>query len=420
MKQRVLGLVTAVLLSLTAAACAANSRTQSGRADTAAAEDTEAAAAKETDTSAAEETGTSAVEETDTAAAEDAGTSAAEETDTTAAEDTEPSAQETAERVFTDSVGREVTLPGNIDRIAVSGPLAQMVLFSLAPDELVGIATEWDKTAAEYLDTEYYNLPVLGQLYGGKGELNLEELLKADPQVVIDVGEPKGSIAEDLDALQEQTGIPFVHVTMTLSDMPEAYEMLGELLGLQEEAAERAAYCKTVYEEISGKAPSLEKKSLLLLTGEEGLNVIAKGSYHAEVIDLLADNRAVLEDPSSKGTGNEVDFEQILNWNPEVILFTPDSAYDKIAMLPEWQELDAVRNGTYYEIPFGPHNWMGFYPSVQRCLGMQWMLTLLNPEEADFDLYERVAEYYRLFYHCELTREQYDALLADSLLKDAQ
>ena len=400
MKKKCVSAILAAVMVMTLAACAADSGTQGSTAAT-----TQEAqqAASEADT--AQEAQQAASAETDAAPEEDTGTAAAE----------------TGERVFTDSVGREVTLPEKIERIAVSGPLAQMVLFSLAPDQMVGIATEWDKTAAEYLDTEYYNLPVLGQLYGGKGgELNLEELLKADPQVVIDVGEPKGSIVEDLDALQEQTGIPFVHVTMTLSDMPEAYEMLGELLGLQEEAAERAAYCKTVYEEISGKAASLEKKSLLLLTGEEGLNVIAKGSYHAEVIDLLADNLAVLEDPSSKGTGNEVDFEQILNWNPEVILFTPDSAYDKIAMLPEWQELDAVRNGTYYEIPFGPHNWMGFYPSVQRCLGMQWMLTLLYPEEADFDLHERVAEYYRLFYHCELTREQYDALVADSLLKDAQ
>lgn len=38
-----------------------------------------------------------------------------------------------------------------------------------------------------------------------KRALNLEELLAVDPQVVIDVGEPKSTIVEDLDALQEQT-----------------------------------------------------------------------------------------------------------------------------------------------------------------------------------------------------------------------
>lgn len=112
---------------------------------------------------------------------------------------------ENATVIFTDSVGREVEVPANITRVAISGPLAQIVIFALAPDKLVGIATNWSAEAEQYLATEYYNLPLLGQLYGGKGELNLEELLAVDPQVVIDVGEPKSTIAEDLDALQEQT-----------------------------------------------------------------------------------------------------------------------------------------------------------------------------------------------------------------------
>ena len=37
-------------------------------------------------------------------------------------------------RVFTDSVGREVTVPAQIDQVAVSGPMAQIVLFALCPD----------------------------------------------------------------------------------------------------------------------------------------------------------------------------------------------------------------------------------------------------------------------------------------------
>ena len=355
------------------------------------------------------------------AASSEAGTSAqadataATQADTSAVADT---AQET--RIFTDSVGRKVELPAQIERVALSGPMAQIVVFSLAPEKLVGIATEWDKSAAEYLDTDYYQLPVIGQLYGGKGELNLEELLRVDPQVVIDVGEPKGSIVEDLDGLQEQTGIPFVHITATLSTMPEAYTLLGELLGMEAEAAERADYCRAVYDNISGKAAGLTKKKVLFITGEEGLGVIAKDSFHAEVIDLLADNAAVVDEPSSKGTGNEVDMEQILQWNPEVILFAPESIYDRVAELEEWQASDAIQNGAYYEVPFGPHNWMGFQPSVQRYLGLQWMMTLLYPEEADYDLYAQVAEYYRLFYHCELTEEQYEALVANSILKDAQ
>ena len=318
-------------------------------------------------------------------------------------------------RVFTDSVGREVTVPAQIDKVALSGPMAQIVLFALCPDKLVGIANAWDESAAQYLDTEYYNLPLLGQLYGGKGELNLETLLESGAQVVIDVGEAKGSIVEDLDALQEQTTIPFVHISATLATMDETYTMLGDLLGMPDEAKALADYCRSTYDRALTIADSVEKANLLYVTGDAGLNVIAQGSYHAEVIDLLSNNLAVVDDPSSKGTGNEVDMEQILNWNPDVILFAPDSVYDTMAGDAAWQGVTAIQNGAYYEVPMGPYNWMGFPPSVQRLLGMLWMAKVLYPEAADYDLYTEAAQYFKLFYHCDLTREQYDALVANSL-----
>ena len=318
-------------------------------------------------------------------------------------------------RVFTDSVGREVTVPAQIDQVAVSGPMAQIVLFALCPDKLVGISNAWDESAAQYLDTEYYNLPLLGQLYGGKGELNLETLLESGAQVVIDVGEAKGGIVEDLDALQEQTTIPFVHISAALATMDETYTMLGDLLGMPDEAKTLADYCRGTYDRALTIADSVEKANLLYITGDAGLNVIAQGAYHAEVIDLLSNNLAVVDDPSSKGTGNEVDMEQILNWNPDVILFAPDSIYDTVAEDAAWQGVTAIQNGAYYEVPMGPYNWMGFPPSVQRLLGMLWMAKVLYPEAADYDLYTEAAEYFKLFYHCDLTREQYDALVANSL-----
>ena len=151
---------------------------------------------------------------------------------------TENSAAQTV--AFTDSVGREGEVPAEITKVAVSGPMAQMVLFALCPDALVGIANEWDPSAEEYLDTEYYNLPLLGQLYGGKGELNLETLLASGAQVVIDVGEPKDSIVEDLAARQEQCGIPFVHISATIETMGDAYRLLGKLLNRPDEAEQLA------------------------------------------------------------------------------------------------------------------------------------------------------------------------------------
>ena len=320
-------------------------------------------------------------------------------------------------RSFTDSLGREVALPAQIEKVALSGPLAQIVLFPLCPDKLVGLSSAWSEGAEEYLDTEYFNMQVIGQLYGGKGELNLETLLATGAQVVVDVGEPKGTMAEDFDALQEQTGIPFVHITAYTDTMGEAYRMLGELLDMEPEARELASYCERVYDRTVAIAQSVVKADLLYVTGAEGLNVIAKDSYHSELIDLLSNNLAVVDEPSSKGTGNEVDMEQLLGWDPEYIIFAPDSIYDTVTGDPNWQTMTAIREGNYYEVPAEPYNWLGFPPSVQRLLGMMWMEKLLYPDAAEYDLYEEVAEYYRLFYHCELTEEQYDVLVANSIGK---
>ena len=328
---------------------------------------------------------------------------------------TESAAPAAETRTFTDSVGRTVTLPARIDKVAVTGPLAQIVLFALCPDKLVGIANAWDVSAEAYLDTEYYNLPLLGQLYGGQGELNLESLLSSGAQVVIDVGEPKDTIAEDLDALQEQTGLPFVHITATTQTTGEAYRLLGELVGMEAEAETLAAYCEEVYARAVDIAGRVDKVDLLYITGPDGQNVIAQNSYHSEIIDLLSNNLAVVESPSSKGTGNEVGLEQILLWDPDYIIFAPDSAYDAVGEDPAWGQLTAIAAGRYYETPMGPYNWMGFPPSVQRYLGMLWMAKLLYPDAAGYDLYEEVARYYDLFYHCALTRAQYDALVANSI-----
>lgn len=132
---------------------------------------------------------------------------------------------------------------------------------------------------------------------------------------------------------------------------------------------------------------------------------------------MLCDNLAVVDDPSSKGTGNEVDMEQILAWDPDVILFAPGSVYATVAEDEMWKDVRAIQEGNYYEVPFGPYNWLGFPPSAQRYLGMLWMTKLFYGDVADYDMYEKAAEYYELFYHCELTEEQYNALVANSLGK---
>ncbi len=318
---------------------------------------------------------------------------------------------------FTDSLGREFTFDGPVDAVAPSGLLSQLVIYAVAPDTLVGWSNEWTSGAEQYIPEEYRSLPLIGQIYGTNTEFSVEELLAHDPDIVLDIGEPKDGMAEDFAALEEQTGIPFVHIDATMETMPEAFTMTGELLGIEETAAVYADYCDEVYSrtlEIMEQVGE-DKTSVLYLTGDDGLNVIANGSYHAEILDLIGDNAAVVDEPSSKGTGNETDLEQIMLWDPEVIFFAPGSVYDTAASNPLWQGLSAIQSGQYYEVPSGPYNWMGFPPSIQRYLGMMWMEKVLYPQYAGFDLMEEIQRYYDLFYHYDLSEEEYAQLTERSL-----
>ena len=320
-------------------------------------------------------------------------------------------------KIFTDSTGRKVEVPTSITKVAVTGQLGQIMMLSLAPDKLIGISNPWDETAKEFLDEEYYNLPVLGQLYGTKGEINLEELIKAQPQVVIDIGETSDKICDDMNALQDQAGIPFVHIDSSLKTTKQTYAMLGDLLDLNKDASILADYCEETYQEAQDliKQVGDNKVRLIYCLGDKGLNVIAKGSYHAETLDLMAENIAVVENPTSKGTGNEVDLEQLLLWDPDVILFAPNSIYDSVGTDPAWLNLRAIADAKYFKVPYGPYNWMGMPPSVQRYLGLMWIGGLLYPDQVQDELQPKVQEYFKLFYHCDLTQEQYDRLMIDSI-----
>ena len=322
-------------------------------------------------------------------------------------------------REFTDSLGRTVTVPAQITKIAISGPLSQVYIIPLAGDMLVGVSNAFASDAALYLPDYISEKTEIGQLYGGKGEMDLEALLAAAPDVVIDIGEPKKTMTEDLTALTEQTGIPFIHIDATVATAPEAYRILGKLLGREEKAEELAAWGENTYAMIEAMMKKVDadgaRKELLYCLGDKGTNVMAEGSFHAETVNMMARNLAVVEEVSFSGDGNQVDLEQILLWNPEVIVFDPASCYDSVGGDAQWQELSAVSSGKYYKTPYGPYGWLSSPPAVQRYLGMLWLGELLYPEYTEYDLREEVTEYYKLFYGCELTEEMYRNLVENSL-----
>ena len=102
-------------------------------------------------------------------------------------------------------------------------------------------------------------------------------------------------------------------------------------------------------------------------------------------------------------------------WNPDVIVFAPDSIYHSVSTLPGWQGLSAIEKGTYYKTPYGPYGWLSSPPAVQRYLGMLWLGALLYPDYVNYDLQEAVTEYYDIFYSCDLTDDMYRTLMEGAM-----
>lgn len=321
--------------------------------------------------------------------------------------------------IFTDSCGREVEIPAKIERFAPAGAVAQMVMMPLADDQMVGIANKPNEAEMKYFPRKMKDMPVFGQFYGSNPSLNTEALLAADPQVIIDVGDMKKTQKEDMDSIQEQTGIPVIFIDGSIDKLSECYRTLGELLGNEKKGEELAEFVEDTVKMAGKNSKKItEKKSVFYGGGPKGLNGNAKGSCQADVIDIIgADNALVVDEINHAGGGNIVNMEELYTMDPDVIITTADGSYDRIKENDSWSKLKAVRNGSFYEIPGEPYNWMSQPPSMNRIIGIWWLGNLVYPDVYDYDMTEKAQEFYRLFYNYELTEDEADALLENSSMK---
>lgn len=357
-----------------------------------------------------------------------------EETTTTPETTTESTTESTAESTteeetepqgfqpytFVDDLGHEIEITEEITAIVPSGQLAQVMLLGVAPDLMVGLGGKLYDDMAEYIP-DYDRLSQL-TYFGtvlGAADLDVEALASTNAQLVIDMGYTKNGYEEELATTEELTGITCVFIEAGLDNYGEALRKLGRLLGREEKCEEMALWCETVYSRALDimEAVGDNKVSGIYALGDGGLNVIAESQSQAEVINLVMNNLAVIENASGKGSGNTVNMEQIALWNPDFVIFGTESIYDTVTEDAAWSEISAIANGKYVESPAEPHNWTVAPPACQRYLALLWLPYILYPEYCDYDLREEVTTYYELFYGVTLTDEQYATLTANAFFE---
>lgn len=314
---------------------------------------------------------------------------------------------------FTDSLGREFDLPDNLDRIVPSGNLAQLVLYSVAPERIVGWSSQLSGSAKEYFVQDVVNLPVFGTFYGKKANLNKEALMSAAPDVVIDMGEIKGTkeeMTKELDDLQRDVMIPVIFIEAYLDNTPEVFRTLGTLLDEEEKCEELALFAEDALKMAENARKNItDPVTVYYSSSEDGLDAIAEGNFHGEVIEKVGAKNVV---PSSFGSSsNKVSIEQLFIWDPEVIILTSPEAYDEVTTSRTWRHLSAVKNDRVYLMPSEPYPFIDNPPATNRVIGIYWLGNLLYPELYPIDVVDKTIEFYSLYYNHELSREDAERIL---------
>ncbi|WP_414150842.1 ABC transporter substrate-binding protein [Acetobacterium carbinolicum] len=327
---------------------------------------------------------------------------------------------------ITDMAGRTVEIPKTIDQTLSRSPVGTLVMYTLNPGKIAGQNWEPTESEKEYLDKDFLALPMLSGWYADGKVGNVEEIVKAAPDIIFSSfsGKATQGTIDQANSIQEQLKIPVVMIDSSLESMSKTYEFVGNLVGEEQKAEKLGQYIDNLLSDVKTKSATIDDEkriSVYYAEGTEGLQTDPSGSQHSELIDLIgAVNVAEVEIKSGMGRSS-VSLEQLLQWAPEVIIACHDqgfaaegATYDAVLSDDRFKTLDAVKNKKVYEVPYQPFNFFDRPPSVNRIIGIKWLGNLLYPEIYDYNLDQDTKAFYKLFYNIDLTTEQIKEIYKNS------
>lgn len=301
----------------------------------------------------------------------------------------------------TDASGREVTVPRQVERIAVldRGPAEIITALGLG-DKLVGIHESIDGDA---LYPDLQGLPTVATW----SEVNLEAIAEAEPQVVISSVEGGHGAVTDSSQLER---FDIVDIEVNLRDprtMSDEIEMLGKAFDRSERAAELVAFYDHWLAEIAnglGGLADADRPSAFLQTHPGLLNTGGADSAWFDQVEI-----AGARNISAALQGlPEVDGEWVTEQNPDFIIiegselgFDAESAddtdapalRDEVTGAPGLRETTAVTRDQVYVLPIDLVSRPGYI------VGEAYLAKILHPDRfADLDPTQVHADYLELFH----------------------
>ena len=330
------------------------------------------------------------------------------------------------EKTVNDMLNRSVRVVTPVDSVIATSPTMTTVIYMIAPDKLKAVNFEWTQDELKYVPKEYQNYSVVGGWFGTNNG-NYEEFIAQKPDLIIESSAEGDNDLSTVQERQEKFGnIPVLAVTDSsdLDKMGDSILFIGEVLGSKEKAQELVDFNNKYVNDVKSKSSKLsdkDKKTVYYAEGDDGLKTNPSSSSHAELIKRVGGKNVA----DSLGQGNntmgvQVSVEQVISWDPEVIITTSPEFYHSVYNNSNWASIKAVKNHQVYLSPQSPFKWFDRPIAANRIIGLPWTAKVIYPEQyKDIDMVKTTKEFYSKFYHVELSDDEARQILIDSGLKES-
>ena len=293
--------------------------------------------------------------------------------------------------------------PESIARVFATGAPAGVLVYVLAPEKLLGWPSQLSEEARRLLPRAPFNLPHLGRLSGRGSTVTTEALLALNPDLVLDAGTVDPTHLSGAERVWRQTGLPYVLIDGRLTDHPAQLRDTGRLLGVTargERLAGEAQRMLDLAQTVLAGVEVSERPRVYLGRGPDGLETGLHGSINMETIDVAGGRNVAAQ--AGRGGLTQVSMEQILAWDPEVVLTQYPEFAKRVLDDPLWRGVAAVRNRRVHLAPQLPFGWLDGPPGVNRVIGLPWLLSKLypgrHPALAPEAMRDSLIALHRLFY----------------------
>jgi iron complex transport system substrate-binding protein len=314
----------------------------------------------------------------------------------------------TAQTRFVDDAGRTVTVPARVARVFAAGAPAEVMLYTLVPELLVGRNRAPNGDALEFFPPAYRTPRLIRQLPEVDNPAADAELVALKPDVYIDYGMVTADYVASIEAVQRRTGVPGLILNGALARTPEMYRRVGRALGVADRGERLASASERLLTKYRGalSAGSTPVRVYLACSADGYLPCRADDSS-GEQLQWLGGLNVAGTRAASPGRPRTID--EIVALAPDVVV-TSGSA-GRLRADAAWQQVEAVRAGRVYEWPALPYGWGPRPPSVNRLPGVAWLAYVARHRAFDPAYGADIREFYREFYHIELTDVQLRTLM---------